>query len=196
MDAQKGTSLKSILGPLSYNFLASHAGAFPALRDKKTGDVWFTLLWGQVFRVSGNKMQYCFGEEAVFEQSPFSVSVVTETNVTFCWRTGLKGMPTQAKGCSGCDCAAIEIALVDANTLHFQFWMSKPVVHADLTLVRYKKEQSFAWAIQTTMPSPYKQCLFIDHRKANSVLQSNEIVTQPFSGCASTSTNPTRHDTT
>ena len=142
------------------------------------------------------KCNTVLGRKPFSNKAPFSVSVVIETNVTFCWRTGLKGMPTQAKGCSGCDCAAIEIALVDANTLHFQFWMSKPVVHADLTLVRYKKEPSFAWAIQTTMPSPYKQCRFIDHRKSTSVLQSNEIVTQPFSGCASTSTNPTRHDTT
>ena len=39
-------------------------GAFSAQRDPKTGDVWFTILEGQVFRVRDTRMQYCFGYTA------------------------------------------------------------------------------------------------------------------------------------
>merc|ERR1719265_1438365 len=164
---QEGVPLKSILGPLSYNFLASHSGAFSALRDKRTNEVWFTLLWGQAFRVRGNQMQYCFGEGLLLEQSPFSVNSTSSTDVTFCWRTGLRGMPTQALHCSGCDCARIHISLIDTNSLHFQFWMSGPVPHADLHLVRYKPEPSFDKAIVSAMLFPYRQCRFVDHYGPN-----------------------------
>ena len=39
-------------------------GAFSAQRDPRTGDVWFTILEGQVFRVRDTRMQYCFGYTA------------------------------------------------------------------------------------------------------------------------------------
>ena len=35
-----GVTPQSILGPLSYEFLAGSAGGFQALRDPATGDVW------------------------------------------------------------------------------------------------------------------------------------------------------------
>ena len=105
---KEGEPVKSILGPLASAVITWHSGAFSAVRDKQTNDVWFTMLVGQVFHVSGNEMQYCFGEEVVFEQSPFSVRSVSDTNVTFCWRAGGGGMPTHAKGCTGCDCASIQ----------------------------------------------------------------------------------------
>jgi hypothetical protein len=53
---------RSILGPLAYDFIDSHDGGFSAQRDPTTGDVWFTVLDGQVFRVEGGQMQYCFGK--------------------------------------------------------------------------------------------------------------------------------------
>merc|ERR1712087_87494 len=185
---KKGVPVQSILGPLSSALITWHSGAFSAVRDKHTNDVWFTMLVGQVFHVSGNEVQYCFGEEVVFEQSPFSVHSVSDTNVTFCWRTGGRGMPTHAKGCTGCDCASIQITLTDANTLHFQFWQSRPVSHTDMTLVRYKPEPSFAWAIKTTMPSPYTQCRMVDHRAPKSLLGEGDSQTQSipapiFAGC-------------
>jgi len=158
---------KSILGPLSFEFLAWHEGGFSALRDHETGDVWFTLLMGQVFRVRGNQMQYCFGEVLLMEQSPFSVDSTNENNVTFCWRTGLRGMPTHRTGCSGCDCAKILINLVDENTLTFQFWMSPPVLHADIVLTRKGPEPPFMKAIWPLMPFPYQQCAFRDHYGPN-----------------------------
>jgi hypothetical protein len=185
---KKGVPIKTILGPLSYSFITQHLGAFSALRDKRTKDVWFTMLIGQVFHVSGNQMQYCFGEEAVFEQSPFSVNSTSDKDVTFCWRTGGRGMPTHTKGCTGCDCASIQITLTDANTLHFQFWQSKPVPHVDMTLVRYKAEPSFAKAIITTMPSPYTQCRMRDHRTTNVPgepdLQTHRTAAPLTAGCA------------
>ena len=48
---------QAILGPLAYDFVAAHDGAFSAQRDPRTGDVWFTVLAGQVFRVRENQMQ-------------------------------------------------------------------------------------------------------------------------------------------
>merc|ERR1712110_543 len=138
-----------------------------AMRDRRTGDVWFTVLMGQVFHVSGNKMQYCFGEVILFEQSPFSMHAVDENSVTFCWRTGLRGMPTQARGCSGCDCAKMIINLVDHDTLQFKFWMSGEVLHLDMTLGRKDPEPSFMSAVWPLMPYPYQQCAFRDHYGPN-----------------------------
>ncbi len=164
---KKGVTPKSTLGPLAYQLLGFHLGGFSALRDKRTGDVFFTLLMGQIFRVSGNQMQYCFGAGVLLEQSPFSVHETNENDVTFCWRTGLRGMPTHKTGCSGCDCAKIFINLTDSNTLTFQFWMSPPVIHADFILTRSGKEPSFEKAILTTMLFPYQQCKFVDHYGPN-----------------------------
>jgi hypothetical protein len=48
---------QAILGPLAYDFVAAHDGAFSAQRDPRTGDVWFTVLAGQVFRVREKQMQ-------------------------------------------------------------------------------------------------------------------------------------------
>jgi|ERR1711964_311269 len=56
---------------------------------------------------------------------------------------------------------------MDNDTLHFQFWMSPPVPHADLTFVRSGPEPSFIGAIMKLMLSPYKQCRFVDHYGPN-----------------------------
>jgi len=168
---QKGYPLKSILGPVAYNFLASGPGSMnvglTALRDNKTGDVWFTLLDGQMWRVVGKQVQYCFGEGVLAEQSPFEVDNITDTSVNICWRSGDRGMPTHTKGCQGCDCARIFLNLTDDNTLHFQFWMSPPLVHADLMFVRSAPQPAFKDAISSTMVMPYLQCQIKDHYGLN-----------------------------
>lgn len=76
-------------------------------------------------------------------------------------------MPTQTKGCSGCDCARILLNLTDPNTLHFQFWMSPPVLHADVTFVRDGLQPTIQQAIESTMDSPYAQCQIRDHYGPN-----------------------------
>jgi hypothetical protein len=157
-----GTTPQAILGPLAAEFIS-----FTAQRDNKTSDVWFTVLPGQVFRVSGDQMQYCFGPYGfLVEQSPFSVNATSEKAVSFCWREGLIGMPTQAKGCRGCDCASITITLVDDNTLRFQFWMRMPIVHADATFVRTGHAPKMS-KITSTMKLPYMQCTMKDHYGPN-----------------------------
>ena len=159
-----GVTPKAVLGPMSYAFLEMHIGGFSALRDRMTGDVWLTLLVGQVFHIGGNNMQECFGEAGVnFEQIPFSVHSVSEDDIMFCWRTGLRGLPTQPLGCSGCDCAKVHIALTDPNTINFKFWFSPPSIHANATLTRSGPEPSFTKAILTTMLFPYEQCAFVNH---------------------------------
>jgi len=169
-----GEPTQSILGPISFNFMAYGEGSlnagFSALRDPETDDVWFTLLNGQMWHVTGNQTQYCFGDvnsRKLFEQSPFEVDTVTETSVNFCWRSGLYGMPTHTKDCSGCGCARILLNLTDANTLHFQFWMSPPVLHASLVFNRTGPEPTFQQAIESTMDTPYKQCQIVDHYGPN-----------------------------
>jgi hypothetical protein len=92
---------------------------------------------------------------------------VSENSVTFCWRRGLYGMPTHTKGCSGCDCAKILLTLTDDDTLQFQFWMSPPVLHADLTFVRTGPAPTFQQAIESTMNTPYTQCQIVDHYGPN-----------------------------
>jgi len=161
-----GVATKAILGPIAYNFLPG----MNVLRDPNTDDVWFTLLAGQMWHVTGNETQYCFGPTStkkLGEQSPFSVESITDTSVNFCWRRGLRGMPTHTKGCSGCDCARILLNLTDANTLQFQFWMSPPVLHADVTFVRSGAPGSFQKVIESTMASPYTQCEIVDHYGPN-----------------------------
>ena len=151
---------QSILGPLAYEFLSVHAGAFSAQRDERTGDIFFTLLEGQVFRVRGDQMQYCFGpamNEVVAEQSPFSVDSANETAITLCWRQGLKGMQTHAKNCRGCDCAKITITLHDKDNAEFYFWQSPPVIHAHVLLRRSGPAPSMN-VINNTMPDVYKNC--------------------------------------
>lgn len=168
---KKGAPTKSILGPVAYNFLSSGPGklraGITALRDDETGDVWFTLLNGQMWRTTGNQTQYCFGQEVLFEQSPFQVQEVTETSVNFCWRDGDRGMPTHTKGCKGCDCARIFLNLTDPDTLTFTFWMSPPVVHADLVFTRSGLAPTMKDAIHSTMLFPYQQCQIKDHYGPN-----------------------------
>jgi hypothetical protein len=174
-ELKPGVPTKAILGPIAYDFLAYGEGGlnagFSALRDPDTDDVWFTLLDGQMWHVTGNETQYCFGSSAppemLSEQSPFSVDAVTETSVNICWRRGLYGMPTQAAGCSGCDCARILLNLTEPDTLHFQFWMSPPMLHADLTFVRTGLPPTFQQAIESTMTTPYQQCQIVDHYGPN-----------------------------
>jgi hypothetical protein len=161
-----GVPTKAILGPVAYNFLPS----MNVLRDPETDDVWFTLLLGQMWHVQGSRTQYCFGPAAtkqLSEQTPFSVESITDTSVNFCWRSGLRGMPTQKKGCMGCDCARILLNLTDPDTLHFQFWMSPPVLHADVMFVRSGKQATFQKAIESTMSTPYVQCGMHDHYGPN-----------------------------
>ena len=176
-----GVTPQSILGPLSYEFLAGSAGGFQALRDPATGDVWFTLLLGQAFRVGGTKMQYCFSGDVsgsqqqhgtLMEQSPFGVVAVNDTFVRFCWREGLKGMPTHAANCTGCDCASINLALIANGTvgpeLDFTFWQSPPVVHAHAVFeLQSSTPPAFKDAITSHMSDPYEQCQFVDHYGMN-----------------------------
>lgn len=92
-------------GPTSHIFEDSYQHGLTALRDHRTGDVWWTLLMGQEFHMRGNQVQYCFGEVGlVGEQAPFEVHSMTNTELILCWRSGLRGFPTYAKDCSGCDC--------------------------------------------------------------------------------------------
>jgi len=183
-----GVPTKAILGPIAYNFLPSMS----VLRDPDTNDVWFTLLSGQMWHVIGNETQYCFGPAAtktLGEQSPFSVDTITETSVNFCWRRGLRGMPTQAKGCFGCDCARILLNLTDPDTLHVQFWMSPPVLHADVMFVRSGTQPTFQKAIESTMTDPYKQCQIRGHYGPNvpgepSLTTAPPSTSQFSGGCA------------
>lgn len=168
---KKGVPTRSILGPVAYDFLGSGPGkmkaGFTALRDDTTGDVWFTLLNGQQWRTSGNQTQYCFGTKVLAEQSPFEVQQITDTSVNICWRSGDRGMPTHTKGCKGCDCARIFLNLTDADTLSFTFWMSPPVIHADLVFTRSGPAPTMKDAIQSTMLFPYLQCRVVDHYGPN-----------------------------
>jgi len=186
-----GVPTKAILGPIAYQFLPG----MNILRDPATDDVWFTLLSGQMWHVVGNETQYCFGPSStkqLSEQSPFSVESITETSVNFCWRRGLRGMPTQAKGCMGCDCARILLNLTDADTLHFQFWMSPPVLHADVMFVRSGKQATFKSAIESTMTKPYDQCDIRPHYGPNvpgepiltTVPPTSKSTPNPQGGCA------------
>lgn len=189
---KKGVTPISILGPLAYEFLGGGIGGFSALRDGSTGDVWFTLLTGQMWHLVGNQAQYCFGDGMLGEQSPFDVRSVFDTNVTLCWRAGLRGMPTHTVGCSGCDCAKITLSLSDEDTLHFKFWMSPPVVHADLHFVRTGSAPGMA-SIWKTMLNPYEQCAIRDHYGPNvpgepDLRNKTSHIKLP-GGCASASLN-------
>jgi len=143
------------------------------LRDHTTNDVWFTLLNGQMWRTTGHQTQYCFGEQILFEQSPFQVQEVTETSVNFCWRDGDRGMPTHTQGCKGCDCARILLNLTDPDTLAFTFWMSPPVIHADFVFTRSGPAPPFWAAIESTMMLPYQQCQIRDHYGPNIPFEPN-----------------------
>jgi hypothetical protein len=167
---------QSVMGPLAKDLLGTANGGFSAFRDPYTGEVWFTVLRGQIFRVAGNKMQYCFGQGGVpggnktlAEQSPFSVNSTSETEVSFCWRTGLRGMPTHPIGCSGCSCAALKIQLTSTDTMELTFWQSPPVVHAHVKLARDKLAPlpTLDSAIMSTMDKPYEVCTFKDHYGPN-----------------------------
>lgn len=153
---------QAILGPLAFEILSFHDGGFSAFRHSKTGDVWFTILMGQVFHIRQNQMQYCFGAVGVLaEQSPFEVSSQTGESITFCWRSTMRQMPTHAAGCSGCDCAKILISLTGKDTMDFKFWQSPPVLHAHFVMKRVGRAPTFA-AVLSTMVEPYKQCDFKD----------------------------------
>lgn len=174
---------QAILGPLAHDFIG-----FTAQRDPNTTDVWFTVLSGQVFRISGSQMQYCFGPYGfLVEQSPFTVNSTSQNDVTFCWREGLRGMPTQKKDCRGCDCASIKLVLTDPDTLRFTFWMSAPITHADAIFTRSGSAPDMS-KISSTMKSPYDQCTFKDHYGPNLPgepdLKPNKSSSQRSPGCA------------
>ena len=163
---------QSVLGPVAKYFLVANKNlGFSAQRDASTGDVWFTVLQGQLFRVSGDQMQYCFGffgkTGELAEQSPFSVNSTSDTGITFCWRTGLRGMPTHKLGCAGCDCATITIRLIGADDLEFTFQMSPPIIHAQIKLHRAGPPRPIS-AMLSTMKDPYQQCTMKDHYGPNS----------------------------
>jgi len=179
---------KSILGPLAYEFLTFHDAGFSAFRHNETNDVWFTVLWGQVFHTRGNQMQYCFGELGVLmEQSPFEVDSVDDTHITYCWRSTMRRMPTHATGCSGCQCAKITLELTGKDSLEFTFWQSPPVVHAHLVMKRHGPPPTIL-AILSTMDLPYDQCDFRDKWGPNlpniSTEESTAVTTPKFRGCA------------
>ena len=179
---------KAILGPLAFDFLPSMS----ILRDPATDDVWWTLLSGQMWHTVGNETQYCFGPAStkkLAEQSPFSIDSVSDSSVNLCWRRGLRGMPTQKANCSGCDCARILMNLTDPDTLRFQFWMSPPVLHADVQFVRSGPPRTFQQAIESTMDNPYDQCDIRDHYGPNVPGEPDLRTTPPptaarTSGCA------------
>jgi len=104
-------------------------------KDHDNGDYWFSgidyglaaVRFGQVFRIRGNKMQYCFAHLAT---SPFDVNTTDANRVVFCYQQG-KRMRSHRAGKTGCDAAQIILEL-DASTgvLTFTFMMSPPVKHA------------------------------------------------------------------
>merc|ERR1719162_2163817 len=67
----------------------------------------------------------------------------------------------------GCDCARILLNLTGPDTLHVQFWMSFPVLHADVMFVRSGKQPTFKAAIESTMTKPYDQCDIRPHYGPN-----------------------------
>lgn len=177
---------QTILGPLAYETLTYLDSGFSALRHRKTGDVWFTVLYGQVFHTSNNLMQYCFGELGeLMEQSPFEVHSVNETAITYCWHSTMRRMPTHADGCSGCDCAKILLTSTSKNTMEFTFWQSPPVTHVHLVLKRSGAEPEFDIAILQTMINPYKKCDFRDKWGPNLPEgESTEVAKPKLRGCA------------
>jgi hypothetical protein len=120
------TSVKAILGP----------AGIPSLTLSKDltihrGDYGMSFIPGQVFRVRGDVMQYCFAHVAT---SPFVVDTVEDNLIRFCYHTGER-MPTHkllANGslATGCDASKIELELHDNGNLEFSFWMSPPIRHA------------------------------------------------------------------
>lgn len=152
---------QSVLGPLAYEFITAWGGAFSAQRDPKTGDVWFTILEGQAFRVREKAMQYCFGYTApsIREQSPFTVNSTSADSVSFCWREGLPGMQTHTEDCRGCDCAAIRIDLKDKDFAELTFWQSPPVIHAHLQLKRSGAAPTMD-KISKIIPTPVRPFLY------------------------------------
>jgi len=100
-------------------------------------EVWFSAIPGQVFRIKDGLMQYCF----TIATSPFYVDVdhCTDTKVVFCYRKGHRMHTHRALDngelATGCDAARIELEL-KGTTLEFTFYMSYPVKHAWVQLVR------------------------------------------------------------
>lgn len=141
---------QAILGPLAPVYLSSFTmGKDPmGSHVSNKGDIWMSLLQGQLFRISGNNMQYCFSENEfgvplkTSEQAPFFINTTSSTEVVFCWRgdeksgTPGRGMATHKKDCIGCDCAQIRLTLTDPSKLEFLFMMSPPLVHAHVYLNR------------------------------------------------------------
>jgi hypothetical protein len=156
------------LGPTSHIFLDSYQHGISALRDHRTGDVWWTLLMGQEFHMRGNQVQYCFGEVGlVGEQAPLEVHSMTDKELTLCWRSGLRGFPTYAKDCSGCDCSKITMTLTDPDTLNFIYYQSaQTTMHANFTFIRRTRKQPL---FETTITAlmPYEQCTFRHHYGPN-----------------------------
>jgi len=88
--------------------------------------------FGQVFRIRGNLMQYCFAHLAT---SPFDVNTTDGNFVRFCYKHGER-MRTHKAGATGCDAAQITLELKSSGTLEFTFMMSPPVKHAWVEFVR------------------------------------------------------------
>jgi len=88
--------------------------------------------FGQVFRIRGNLMQYCFAHVAT---SPFDVNTTTSNKVVFCYKKGHR-MRTHKAGATGCDAAQIVLELKSTGTLELTFMMSPPVKHAWNEFVR------------------------------------------------------------
>jgi hypothetical protein len=86
--------------------------------------------FGQVFRVRGDLMEYCFARVA---NSPFDVNYTDATKVVFCYK---KGKKMQTHRGTGCDGAQITLELKSTGTLEFTFMMSPPVKHAWNEFVR------------------------------------------------------------
>jgi len=103
---------------------------FAMTKDRSNGDHWFSAIKGQVFRVRGDLMEYCFAHVA---ESPFVVHSVQEHKLVFCYKTGerMRTHKTTASGlATGCDAAQITLEILSSGNLEFTFLMSPPVKHA------------------------------------------------------------------
>jgi hypothetical protein len=106
--------------------------------NRQTGDFFLSGIdysagpfgFGQVFRVRGDLMEYCFARVA---NSPFDVNYTDASKVVFCYA---KGKKMQSHRGTGCDGAQITLELKSTGTLEMTFMMSPPVKHAWNEFVR------------------------------------------------------------
>ena len=113
---------------MSATFIVGETNELQISTEDSSGDAYMSHLGGaQLFRVQGDKMQYCFKSEVDSEygdKAPFYVVHSDNRSVTFCWR--IERMQSHAAGCTGCDCAKLELRLDELGNLQSTFYMSPP----------------------------------------------------------------------